>query len=405
MLTDDEIVMARVEAVRRLYDALLASDFDGLARLLAPDFVGHAPAGLPLNLGGRHSGPTAMQQEFWARIGRYYEAEVTADEIRVLDDGRMFVRGHYRGRGRESGKRLDAEFIHLLTFDSQARIEALHQLTDTAAWVDALGQASGPLSTIAYSVDDGVATICLDRPEARNAMNLRLGDETLEVARRVADDPAVRAVLICGNGPALSFGGDIDDFFTTPPESYGRLFARLTTPFHEALRVLGGIQAPIVTAAHGAVAGGGLGYVYAADLVIAADNTKFVTAFARLGLSGDGGGTWHLPRLIGSRRAAQAYLRNTPIDAAEALEWGLVNEVVPRNEVRTRAYEVAVELANGPTCAFGRMRALLRDAWTNDFPTHLIAEAEAMRALGSTADVQAAIRAFAAKATPEFRGE
>ena len=95
-------------------------------------------------------------------------------------------------------------------------------------------------------------------------------------------------------------------------EPFGELLNWMTTPFHEAFRVLSRVEVPIVTAAQGAIAGGGLGFVYAADLVVAAEDTKFLTAFAGLGLSGDGGGTWHLPRLIGARRAAQAYLRKCP---------------------------------------------------------------------------------------------
>jgi 2-(1,2-epoxy-1,2-dihydrophenyl)acetyl-CoA isomerase len=211
-------------------------------------------------------------------------------------------------------------------------------------------------------------------------------------------------VLICGNGPALSVGGDIDYFVQGRSEQFGELFARMTTPFHEAFRVLSRIDAPIVTAAHGAVAGGALGYVYAADLVVAAEGTRFVTAFAGLGLSGDGGGTWHLPRLIGPRRAAQAYLRNTPIDAATALDWGLINEVVPAGELRSRATALAAELAQGPTRGFANMRALLRDSWHNDLPTQLLAETEAVKATGNTADVAEAIAAFAAKRTPHFTG-
>jgi 2-(1,2-epoxy-1,2-dihydrophenyl)acetyl-CoA isomerase len=293
--------------------------------------------------------------------------------------------------------------MHLLSFDTTGRISALRQLTDSAAWVDALGTDTS-LATIDYRVDDGVATICLNRPEVRNAIDLRMGEETLDVARRIAEDPAVRAVLICGNGPALTVGGDIDYFLTAPPDTFGALFARMTTPFHEAFRVLSRIDAPIVTAAHGAVAGGGLGYVYAADLVIAAENTRFVTAFAAIGLSGDGGGTWHLPRLIGPRRAAQAYLRNTPITASEALDWGLVNEVVPDDEVRNRAAALAAELAVGPTRAFARMRALLRETWDNDLSAQLTAETDAMRSIGSSPDAQQAITGFATSRSPKFTG-
>jgi 2-(1,2-epoxy-1,2-dihydrophenyl)acetyl-CoA isomerase len=153
------------------------------------------------------------------------------------------------------------------------------------------------------------------------------------------------------------------------------------------------------------VAGGGLGYVYTADIVLAAEGTKFVTAFARIGLSGDGGGTWHLPRLIGARRAAQAYLQNKPIEAAQALEWGLINEIVPAEHLRARATAVAAELADGPTQAFARMRALLRDTWHNDLSTQLLAETQGVRATGATDDAANAIASFAAKRTPHFTGK
>ncbi len=393
----------KVAAAQQLYRALAAGDRERLASLLHPEFVGHATQGLPLNMGGEHVGPDAMQQNLWWRIGRHYKAEAQVDEFRTLDDGRLFVAGHYRGEGRKSGRRLDAAFIHVIGFSTDGRIASLDQLTDSAAWTEALG-AHAPLETIDYSVVDGVATVCLNRPEVRNAIDMRVGEETLEVARRIADDPTVRAVLICGNGPALSVGGDIDFFLQGRADQFGALFAKMTTPFHEAFRVLSRIDAPIVAAAHGAVAGGGLGYMYAADLVIAAEGTKFVTAFAALGLSGDGGGTWHLPRLIGARRAAQAYLRNTPIAADEALEWGLVNEIVPAAELRDRATMLATELAHGPTKGFAKMRALLRDSWHNDLSAQLQAETEAVTATGNSSDAADAISAFAAKRKPHFTG-
>jgi len=269
--------------------------------------------------------------------------------------------------------------------------------------VQALG-GDAELQTIEYSVTDAVATVCLNRPDARNAIDMRVAEETLAVARRIATDDSIRAVLICGNGPALTVGGDIDYFLARSGEHFGALFERMTTPFHEAFRVLSRVEAPIVTAAHGAVAGGGLGFVYAADLVIAAEDTKFVTAFAALGLSGDGGGTWHLPRLIGPRRAAEAYLRNRPIDAVEALEWGLINEIVPVDKLRSRAEAVARELASGPTRGFAKMRALLRDTWRNDLSTQLQAETEAIRETGDTADAARAITDFAARRSTEFTG-
>jgi len=401
-MSADHTLDTKVAIAQRLYRALAAGDRETLTALLHPGFVGQVTEGLPLDMGGRHDGPDAMRRDVWWTIGRHYKVEVQPEEYRLLDDGRLFVVGHYRGEGRVSGRRLDAAFVHLIAFADDGVITSLDQLTDSAAWVEALGDGA-PLQTIEYSVADAVATVCLNRPEARNAIDMRMAEETLTVARRIASDDSIRAVLICGNGPALTVGGD-KDYFPTRSEQFGALLAEMTTPFHEAFRVLSRIEAPIVTAAHGAVAGGGLGYVYAADLVIAAEGTKFVTAFAALGLSGDGGGTWYLPRLIGPRRAAEAYLRNRPIEAEEALQWGLINEIVPAAELRGCAETVARELASGPTQGFARMRALLRDAWRNDLPTQLQAETEALRDTGNTADAAKAIDDFAAKRRPEFTG-
>jgi 2-(1,2-epoxy-1,2-dihydrophenyl)acetyl-CoA isomerase len=399
----DHTFDTKVSTAQRLYLALATGDREALTTLLDPGFVGQVTDGLPLDMGGRHDGPEAMRRDLWWTIGRHYKVEVQPEEYRVLDDGRLFVAGHYRGEARASGRPLDAAFIHLIAFADDGLIVSLEQLTDSAAWVEALG-GGAPLQTIDYSVTDGLATVCLNRPDVRNAINMRMVEEILDVAHRIADDDSIRAVLICGNGPALTVGGDIEHFLAGPGEQFGTLFAKMTAPFHEAFRILSRIDAPIVTAAHGAVAGGGLGYVYAADLVIAAEGTKFVTAFAALGLSGDGGGTWHLPRLIGPRRAAEAYLRNRPIEAAEALQWGLINAIVPAAELRSRAEVVARELASGPTRGFARMRALLRDTWRNDLPTQLQAETEALRDTGDTADAAKAINDFAAKRRPEFNG-
>jgi 2-(1,2-epoxy-1,2-dihydrophenyl)acetyl-CoA isomerase len=402
-MTADHTLDSKVAIAQQLYRALAAGDRAALSTLLHPNFVGHATDGLPLGMGGRHDGPEAMQRDLWWTIGRHYKVEAQPEEFRLLDDGRLSVAGHYRGEGRKSGRRLDAAFIHLIAFVDDGRIVSLRQLTDSAAWVQALG-GDAELRTIDYSVSDAVATVCLNRPDVRNAIDMQMAEETLDVARRIAADDSIRAVLICGNGPALTVGGDIDYFLARSAEHFGALFAQMTTPFHEAFRVLSRIDAPIVTAAHGAVAGGGLCFVYAADLVIAAEDAKFVTAFAALGLSGDGGGTWHLPRLIGRRRAAEAYLRNRPIAAAEALEWGLVNQIVPAGDLRGRAEAVARELARGPTQGFARMRALLRDSWRNDLSTQLQAETEAIRETGDTADAARAINDFAAKRRTEFTG-
>lgn len=394
---------SRIAAAEALYDALARGDAESVDRLLSPEFVGHVTEGMPLEMGGTHHGAEAMRAQVWWRIGAHFRARAVAEDHRLDKDGGLTVIGTYRGSGRRSGAELDAAFVHVLSFDNDGRITELRQLTDTAAWRAAL-EGNGALQTIDYRVENGLATVCLNRPDQRNAINLRMGQETLEVARRIQSDRSVRAVLICGNGPALTVGGDISYFLESNGAGYDTLFEKMIRPYHEGFDILSRVEAPIVAAAHGAVAGGGLGFVYAADIVLAADDSRFVVAFAGIGLSGDGGGTYHLPRLIGPRRAAQAYLRNTPISAAEALQWGLVNEIVPAAELRSRATQVATELAAGPTVAFATMRALLRDSWHNDLRTQLTAELQGTKDTGRSDDAAAAIAAFAAKTTPTFQG-
>ncbi|NMO01452.1 SnoaL-like domain-containing protein [Gordonia sp. TBRC 11910] len=410
-----ETLSPAAKVADELYRVLAAGDAEAVTRLLTADFVGETTTGLPLGLGGTYRGAESMIREFWWRLGKTFRVAAQPESFDALPGDRLQVAGVYRGVCRATGRSVDARFIHVLTF-ADGRIAKLIQLTDTEPWHAALAGAdrlnvpasSGPavtdLQTIDYSVRDNVAQVILNRPDHRNAIDLRMGEETLTVARAIAADPAVRAVLIAGNGPALTVGGDIEYFTSAQPGAFGALAARMTDPFHEAFRILERIDAPIVTAAHGSAAGGGLGFVYAADITVAAEGTVFSTAFSGIGLSGDGGGTWHLPRLVGEARARRMYLENLRIDAAQALEWGLISEVVPAAELRTHALAKAHRLAAGPTKAFGRQRRLLRETWHNSLSDQLRAESEGVEFTGSTRDAQQAIAAFLDKQRPEFEG-
>jgi 2-(1,2-epoxy-1,2-dihydrophenyl)acetyl-CoA isomerase len=390
------------ETAQSLYAALARGDADAVRELLHPQFAGHVTEAMPCGLGGTYDGPDAMLG-FWWRLGSIFRAEAQPDELRLLDDGRLHVSGWYRGSSRAARLPLEAAYVHVLTF-RDGRIAGLDQLTDSRAWELALGE-KGPLETIDYAVRDGVAHVRLNRPDAHNAINLQMAEDTLTVAQRIQADPEVRSVLIAGNGPSLTVGGDITYFTeTAEPGTYGQLFARMTRPFHEGFRILSRVEVPIVTAVRGNVAGGGLGYVYAADICVAAENARFTTAFSHLGLSGDGGGTWHLPRLVGERRAALMYLTNRSLDAQEALDWGLVTEVVPTDDLDERAAALAAQLASGPTLAFSRMRRLLRQSSTTELDVQLVDETEYVAETGGSRDASDAIAAFLEKRRPKFEG-
>ncbi len=390
----------------QLYQALAEGDGDALRAILHPSFVGETTEGLPFGLGGRHIGPEAMAEDFWWRLGKHYRVRADPQHFLTLSDGGLVVLGRYVGIARGGGGSLDAAFAHVLRFTDR-RISGVAQYTDSHRWVEALpSQPSGPrpLQAVDYGVESGVATIRLGRPDVGNAIDGALVDDFYEAVLRAGADPGVRAVLLCGAGRSLTVGGDLTMFAGLPPEELPDRLRRMTSIYHLALERLTALSAPVVCAVQGAVAGGGLGLVHVADIVVAADDSRFVLGYAGIGLASDGGNTWFLPRLVGMRRAQQLFFMNRALTAAEALDWGLVTEVVAADAVDGRAELITRQLASGPTAAFGRMKRLLRDSWSADLPAQLTAETEAMSEAGASADAREGVTAFVGKRTPKFEG-
>ncbi|WP_169813544.1 enoyl-CoA hydratase/isomerase family protein [Nocardia vaccinii] len=257
---------------------------------------------------------------------------------------------------------------------------------------------------IDYQVVDSVARVRLDRPAARNAMNKAMGESLLEVATRIANDDHLRAVLITGNGPVFSVGGDIGAFADGATDLPDTL-TRMAVLMHEAMRLLARVDFPIVTAVHGACAGGALGLVYPADITIAAEGTKFATGFGRIGITADSGNTWYLPKFIGIRRASEMLFEDRVIDADTAVDWGLVNRVVPVEQLQAEAEATVGRLAAGATRGYGEMRRLLHSSWTSTLDNALSEETAALRRIGRTTDASDAIASFLAKQQPTFTGK
>jgi 2-(1,2-epoxy-1,2-dihydrophenyl)acetyl-CoA isomerase len=219
----------------------------------------------------------------------------------------------------------------------------------------------------------------------------------------LAQRDGVRAVLVRADGPAFSVGGDLHHFAGRLDELPAELKAMIRG-FHLTLRRLAELPMPVVCAAHGAIAGGGLGLLWASDLVLLADDVTLTAAFARLGLSGDGGSSWYLPRLVGLRRALQLMLGGRSLSAAAALEWGLADRVVPAAELPQEAAEAVRALADGPTVALGEIRRLVRAAGERDLTAGLDAELAAIIRCGATADAREGIRSFLDRRPPAFSG-
>lgn len=207
-------------------------------------------------------------------------------------------------------------------------------------------------------IENGIAHIRLVRPQLANSIDLAFAMD-LKAAAEACKRAGVGVVLISAEGRHFCAGGDVKSFADrTDLESY---LEELIGHFHSAISVLVEMDAPLVVAVEGSVAGAGLGLVSAADLVVASASSTFVMAYTRLGLTPDGSTSWFLPRLIGLRRTLDLVLTNRVLDAAEALDWGLISRLVDDGAALSQSKAIAESLANGPSGAYGASARLVRD--------------------------------------------
>lgn len=245
------------------------------------------------------------------------------------------------------------------------------------------------MSTVRFDVADRVATITLDRPDAANAITPELAADFRAAVHRLSEGELPGVVVLAAEGRIFCGGGDVPGMARS--QDRGRYLADLAGTMHEALIALRALPVPIVASVQGPTAGAGLGLVLAADVVLAAETARFVSAYSSIGLSPDCGVTALLPAAIGSRRAADLVLRNRKLDAATALEWGLVSEVCALADLTERTREIAAELAAVPGTAAGESARLLRVP----YHSRLDEEARTISRLGTTPAADALIRAFA----------
>ena len=258
--------------------------------------------------------------------------------------------------------------------------------------------------TLDLSLRDQVAWITLQRPAAFNALNLVCMKELFDVANRISSDRGVRAVVITGAGEkAFCAGGDVAGFAADPADVQ-RLLKEMTGYLHSAISRLAWMDAPLIAAVNGVAAGAGLSLVACFDLAIAADHAKFTSAYTHIGLSPDGSSTYFLSRLLGTRRAMELFMTNRTLTAAEALDWGLVNRVVPAAQLQEEAGKLAAQFAQGPTRAYGGIKKLLMMAPNDTLESQLEREARQIGELSVTEDGIEGVRAFVEKRKPRFTG-
>ena len=248
--------------------------------------------------------------------------------------------------------------------------------------------------------DGAIATIVLNRPAAHNALDVPMVRAFRDACAALADDDGVRAVILRGAGRNFSVGGDLGAMRPDP----GTIAPQLIEALHAGILVLTTMDAPVIASLHGAVAGGSLSLSMACDLAIASDRTRFNLAYARIGASSDGSSSWHLPRLVGLRRALEIALLSDDLDATEALRIGLVNRVVPDADLARETQALAERIAAGPTKAYGRLKRLMRRSFEADLPDQLDAEADAFKDSTQTHDFAEGVEAFFSKRAAKFEG-
>lgn len=253
---------------------------------------------------------------------------------------------------------------------------------------------------VLLTIEGAVATLRFNRPEAMNALDVPTAAAFLAACQALAADRQVRVVVVRGEGRAFGVGGDLAALRLGATETARALIDSM----HHGIKLLAELDAPVIASVQGVVAGGSLSLSMACDLAIAAEGTRFNLAYANVAASCDVAGSWSLPRMVGLRNAMQIALLSETFDAAEALRLGLINRVVPADQLGPETQALAQRLAAGPTLAYRRMKRLMRQSFSHDFETQLDAERDAFMASTQTEDFQEALSAFFAKRPAAFQG-
>jgi 2-(1,2-epoxy-1,2-dihydrophenyl)acetyl-CoA isomerase len=255
------------------------------------------------------------------------------------------------------------------------------------------------------TLKDGVLTLAMNRPEARNALNLEMSDRMVEALRRAQLDPAVRAVVLTGAGGAFCAGGDVKSMAAgrDASQTFEMRAARLRDRA-EASRLLHEMAKPTIALIPGPAAGAGLALAMACDFRLAIDTAKLTVAFAKVGLSGDYGASWFLTQLVGPARAKELLMLSPLLTADQALGMGLLNRVYPPGLFQEQSAAFIAALASGPSVALGNIKQNINLASRADLRTSIDAEANLQVRCMGTADHAEAARAFVDKRPPVFVG-
>ena len=257
--------------------------------------------------------------------------------------------------------------------------------------------------TVILKKNNAIAIVTLNRPNNANTINLDLVKDLYDAFKECHHDESIRVVIFTAKGAMFSGGGDLGSF-VKESDNLGPFITDMTTYFHLAVTLMHRMEKPIVVAINGTAAGGGLSLALSGDIIISADTAKFSAAYTAAGLSPDGSMTYIMPRLIGLKKTKELMITNRRFTANEALDMGLIDQVVKHEDLEKIVMDRAISLSKGATKAYGAVKTLLADTFSSSLESHLEQEARLLNIRAQGHDGKEGVKAFIEKRKPDFKG-
>jgi 2-(1,2-epoxy-1,2-dihydrophenyl)acetyl-CoA isomerase len=259
-------------------------------------------------------------------------------------------------------------------------------------------------NTIEFDINEGVATLTLNRPKALNSFTDEMHAEIRVAMQQVIENADIRCLLITGAGRGFCAGQDLGDRAQTTAGGVPDVGASVEKNYNPLIRSIMNLPKPVICAVNGVAAGAGASIALACDIVLAARSASFIQVFCKIGLIPDSGGTWNLPRAVGLARAKGLALLGDRLTAETAESWGLIWKCVDDEDLQAEARKMAGYFATQPTRALGRIKKLLHVSASNTLPEQLDLEQKAMQELGQSEDYREGVTAFLEKRPAQFKG-
>lgn len=256
--------------------------------------------------------------------------------------------------------------------------------------------------TILFEVENGIATLTLNRPDVFNAFNEQQSFDVIDALKKVEKDKSIRVLIITGAGKAFCSGQDLKSIAGAKNRSLSESLYKRYNPMIRAIRNL---PVPVIAKVNGVAAGAGCSLALACDMVVAAEQANFIEVFINVGLVLDSGSSYFLPRLVGSARAFEMSTMGSKVSATQALQWGLINRAVPAEQLDEETLKIAQYYAQAPTKAIALMKKMLNKSFHSDLDTMLEYEAYCQEIAGRSNDYKEGVAAFNEKRKPEFKGQ